>query len=52
MFRLCWVEAQNNFAIQSDKCTQIKLKCGHNLHYYESEFLSEQIKEFMRQYGW
>jgi len=47
-----WVEAQNNFAIQSDKCTQIKLKCGHNLHYYESEFLSEQIKEFMRQYGW
>lgn len=46
-----WVEAQNYFAGQSDKCIQIKLKCGHNLHYYESEFLSKQIKEFLREYG-
>ena len=42
-----WVEAQDNFAIQSDKCTQIRLECGHNLHYYESNYISEQIKEFM-----
>jgi hypothetical protein len=47
-----WVEPQDNFAIQSDKCIQIKLECGHYLHYYESEFISEKIKKFMKEYGW
>ncbi len=42
-----WVEAQDNFARQSDKCEQIKLECGHNLHYYKSDYISKRIKEFM-----
>lgn len=42
-----WVEVQDNFAIQSEKCVQIKLECGHNLHYYKSNYISERIKEFM-----
>lgn len=44
-----WVDAQENFALQSNNCIQIKLKCGHNLHYNESDFLSKRIKEFMEQ---
>ena len=43
-----WVEAQDNFADQSEKYIQIKLECGHDLHYHESVFVSEQIKEFMQ----
>ena len=38
----------NNFADQSEKYIQIKLECGHDLHYHESVFMSEQIKEFMQ----
>ena len=43
-----WVEAQDNFANQSYLCQQIKLECMHDLHHYESKFISEKIKEFMR----
>jgi len=43
-----WVEAQDNFANQSEKYIQIKLENGHDLHYHESVFMSEQIKEFMQ----
>lgn len=43
-----WVEAQENFANQSDLCKQIKLECKHDLHHCESKFISEQINEFMR----
>lgn len=43
-----WVEAQDNFASKSDKCIQIKLECGHNLHYFKSDLISERIKEFMK----
>jgi hypothetical protein len=42
-----WIDAQDNFARQSDKCVQIKLECGHDLHYYESDYLAKCIKEFM-----
>jgi pimeloyl-ACP methyl ester carboxylesterase len=42
-----WEEAQDNFAGQSDKCIQIKLETGHNLHYYKSDDISKRIKEFM-----
>lgn len=44
-----WVDAQDNFAGQSDKCVQIKLECGHNLHYYESDYISKRVKEFMEE---
>ncbi len=39
--------AQDDFARQTDKYTQIKLDCGHNLHYYKSEYIVSEIKEFI-----
>jgi hypothetical protein len=42
-----WVEAQDDFASKSNKCIQIKLHCGHNIHYFESEYIAEQIKIFL-----
>lgn len=43
-----WVNAQDKFAQQSEKYKQIKLNCGHNLHYYESNYITEQIKKFLK----
>lgn len=43
-----WVKAQENFARLAKNCLQIKLHCGHNLHYYKSEFIAEEIKKFMK----
>ena len=42
-----WMAAQDNFAKQSPGYVQIKLDCGHNLHYYKSEYIAHQIKEFI-----
>ncbi len=42
-----WMAAQDNFAKQSTNCTQIKLNCGHNLHYYKSDYIALEIKKFM-----
>lgn len=43
-----WVKAQEDFADLAKNCLQIKLHCGHNLHYYKSEFIVEEIKKFMK----
>lgn len=42
-----WMKAQTDFAQQSDKYIQIKLDCGHNLHYYKSDYIAHKINEFM-----
>jgi pimeloyl-ACP methyl ester carboxylesterase len=42
-----WMAAQDDFAKQSINCTQIKLNCGHNLHYYKSDYIAQKIKMFM-----
>ena len=43
-----WVKAQEDFAKRAKNCLLIKLDCGHNLHYYKSEYIVEKIKEFMK----
>ncbi|TCL56317.1 pimeloyl-ACP methyl ester carboxylesterase [Kineothrix alysoides] len=43
-----WVNAQEDFAEHAKDCTQIKLDCGHNLHYYKSDYIVEEIKKFMK----
>jgi len=43
-----WVKAQDDFAKQAKNCLQIKLNCGHDLHYYESDFIAKEIKIFMK----
>ena len=42
-----WVKAQEDFAEHAKNCLQIKLDCGHNLHYYKSNYIAVKIKEFM-----
>lgn len=43
-----WVKAQEDFAEHAKNCLQIKLDCSHNLHYYESSYIAEKIKKFMK----
>ena len=42
-----WRDAQEKFALKSDKCKLIILECDHCLHYYKSDYIVEQIKHFM-----
>jgi hypothetical protein len=42
-----WRHSQEKFAQASDKCKLIILECGHNIHYYESDYIAEKIKEFI-----
>ncbi|BCZ48446.1 alpha/beta hydrolase [Clostridium gelidum] len=44
-----WRDAQGKFAAKSDKCKLIILDCGHCIHYYKSDYIAEQIKEFMEE---
>lgn len=44
-----WVRAQDEFVSQSKLCMQIKLDCGHNLHYYESDFIAEETIAYLRE---
>jgi hypothetical protein len=37
-----WVKAQGDFAERVQNCIQIKLDCGHKLHYYESDYIAEK----------
>ena len=43
-----WEKAQGDFAERAQNCLQIKLDCGHNLHYHKSDYISEEIKKFMK----
>lgn len=43
-----WVKAQDDFSENAKNCLQIKLDSDHNLHYYESDYISEEIKKFMK----
>lgn len=43
-----WINAQDNFAAQSALIEQIKLDCGHNLHYYQSDYIAEQTIAFLK----
>lgn len=42
-----WMKAQDDFAKQSNKYIQIKLDCGHSLHYYKSESIAKEVKTFI-----
>ena len=43
-----WIENAKRFAKQMDAET-VFLNCGHYIHHYESERISEKIKEFVKQ---
>ncbi len=43
-----WVKAQEDFAEHAKNCVQIKLDGSHNLHYYKSDYIVEEIKKFMK----
>jgi pimeloyl-ACP methyl ester carboxylesterase len=42
-----WKSAQLDFASKAKDCIQIELDCGHELHYYLSDEISNRIKEFL-----
>lgn len=42
-----WINIQKNFASKSDHIQLINLDCGHNIHYYESEYIAKMIKDFL-----
>jgi hypothetical protein len=42
-----WIERQHSFAEKSNKIKLIQLKCGHNIHYYESEYIVNESKHFI-----
>ena len=42
-----WIEYQNEFA-RNNKAKIIQLNCGHYVHYYESELISKEIKDFIK----
>lgn len=42
-----WIEYQNEF-VRKNKAKIIQLNCGHYVHYYESELISKDIKDFIK----
>jgi hypothetical protein len=42
-----WIERQHNFAENSDKIKLIRLNCGHDIHYYKSEYVVNETKHFL-----
>lgn len=46
---LSWVEAQDDFAKRTKDCVQIKLECGHDLQFYEADYIAMEIKKFLRE---
>lgn len=42
-----WKAAQLDFASKAKDCIQIEMDCGHELHYYLSDEISNRIKEFL-----
>lgn len=43
-----WIEHERAFAEQTNAKT-IYLNCGHYIHYYESESISREIRDFIKQ---
>lgn len=43
-----WIKVQDDFTKQAKNCMQIKLDCGHDLHYFESDSIAKEIKIFMK----
>jgi pimeloyl-ACP methyl ester carboxylesterase len=43
-----WMERQRNFAGNSDKIKVIQLNCGHDIHYYESEYIAGESMRFLK----
>jgi pimeloyl-ACP methyl ester carboxylesterase len=43
-----WMERQQNFAGNSDKIKLIQLNCGHDIHYYESDYVVNESRCFLR----
>ena len=41
-----WIQYQNEFA-KRNNAKIIQLNCGHYVHYYESDRISEEIKSFI-----
>lgn len=44
-----WVAIHRNYAGNSDKIKLIQLNCGHFIHYYKSDEIAKEIKDFMKQ---
>jgi pimeloyl-ACP methyl ester carboxylesterase len=44
-----WVKSQEDFAERATDCIQIKMECDHMLHYNNSEYVAEKIKEFLEE---
>ena len=43
-----WQKVQDDFAAQSENITLITLNCGHYIHYFEADYISEEIKKYIR----
>ncbi len=43
-----WINFQKKFASKSNHVQLINLNCGHNIHYYESEYIAKMIKDFYK----
>ena len=41
-----WIQYQNEFAKQNN-ARIIQLNCGHYIHYYESDRICKEIKDFI-----
>ena len=44
-----WIEHERKFA-ERVNAKIIYLNCGHYIHYYESEYISREIKVFVNQF--
>jgi hypothetical protein len=44
-----WIERQHNFAGNSDKIKLLQLNCGHDIHYYESEYIANESRRFINE---
>ena len=43
-----WIQYQNDFA-KRNNAKLVQLDCGHYVHYYESERICSEIREFLQQ---
>lgn len=43
-----WVKSECNFAEQSDKIKLIRLDCNHIIHYYKSDYVAKETKDYLQ----
>ena len=43
-----WVRGERGFASQSEKIKLIRLDCGHMMHYYKSDDIAKETKDYLQ----